>query len=126
MIRCTMIVACFVVGAHAVSADEKDKDPVKEKLFAAKVAYDGEMREYRKAAGEWFDKREDAARQDGNKKLVDEIKAERKAFDEDGEPRRRQRVPRDSDWKEPLNGHEESRDGPIVRPRHLTSPETEP
>jgi hypothetical protein len=74
-----------LVGACAVVGDDKDKDPVREKLFAAKVAYDKEITQYRTQAGNWFDKREDAARKDGNKKLVDQIKAERKAFDEEGE-----------------------------------------
>jgi len=68
-----------------VAAGADDKDPVKEKLFAAKVAYDKEMAAYRAAVGEWLDKREEAARKAGDKKLVDQVKAERKAFDEDGE-----------------------------------------
>ena len=73
-----------LVGA-VCPAVARDEDPVKEKLLAAKVAYDGEMREYRKQAGEWFDKREDAARKDGNKKALDQIKDERKTFDAIGE-----------------------------------------
>jgi hypothetical protein len=83
MIRSAVVLAFFGVAVCLSQAD--DRDPVKEKLFAAKVAYDGEMRQYRTQAGDWFDKREETARKDGNKKLVDQIKAERKAFDEDGE-----------------------------------------
>ncbi len=83
MIRVAVVLVGFVASACAAWAD--DKDPVKEKLFAAKVAYDKELREYRKQAEEWFDKQEDAARNDGNKKLVDQIKVDRKVFDEDGE-----------------------------------------
>jgi hypothetical protein len=71
--------------ACATCADEKDKDPVKEKLFAAKVAYDKEMAAFRKAVDDWFDRREEIARKDGNKKLVDQVKVERKAFDDAGE-----------------------------------------
>ncbi len=81
MIRSAVVIAGLVAACVAL-ADEKD--PVKEKLFAAKVTYDKEMREYRKAAEDWFDKREEAARQAGDKKLVDVVKVDRKAFDEDG------------------------------------------
>src|SRR6266545_2641653 len=80
MMRVALIV---VVLSCAAGAD--DKDPVKEKLFAAKVAYDAEMSQYRKQAGEWFDRREEVARKAGDKMLVDQIKVERKTFDEDGE-----------------------------------------
>src|SRR6266545_1101983 len=76
-------IMALLLGVACAAADD-EKDPVKEKLFAAKVAYDKEMAAFRKAAGEWFDKREEAARKDGNKKLVDQIKEDRKAFDEDG------------------------------------------
>jgi hypothetical protein len=79
------IVIAALVGACAAPASGGDKDPVREKLFAAKVAYDKEMAAFRKAAGEWLDRREDAARKAGDKKLVDQIKEERKAFDEGGE-----------------------------------------
>jgi hypothetical protein len=78
-------VVAILVLASPTLAFADDKDPVKEKLFAAKVAYDKEMAAFRKAAGEWFDKREEAARKAGDKKLVDQIKVERKAFDEGGE-----------------------------------------
>jgi hypothetical protein len=77
-----LVSAAFLVPYMLAQAEEKD--PVKEKLFRAKLAYDTEMREYRKLASDWFEKREDGARKDGNKKLVDQIKVERKAFDEEG------------------------------------------
>ncbi len=73
-------VACVAAGVAA--GDEKD--PVKEKLFAAKIAYDKDMSAYRTAVGEWLDSREEAARKAGDKKAVDAVKADRKAFDEDG------------------------------------------
>src|SRR6266545_6647356 len=82
MFRCTIVALLLSV---ACAAADDGKDPVKEKLFAAKVAYDKEMAAYRAAVGEWLDKREEAARKAGDKKLVDQVKAERKAFDEDGE-----------------------------------------
>ena len=79
------VAALLLVATACVAAGADDPDPVKDKLFAAKVAYDKEMQEYRKSADEWFDKREETARKDGNKKMVDQIKGERKVFDEDGE-----------------------------------------
>jgi len=60
-------------------------DAIKAKLDAAKLAYRVAGVEYRQAVGAWFDKRDEAARKDGNKKLVDLIKAERKAFEDRGE-----------------------------------------
>ena len=62
-----------------------DEDMVKVKLDKAKAGYDEAMNKFRMAVGEYFNKREDAARKDGNKKLVDEIKADRQTFDEKGE-----------------------------------------
>lgn len=61
-------------------------DAVKTKLEAAKATFKQEMIKLNaKPVGEWFDKREEAARKTGNKKLVDEIKAERVAFNERGD-----------------------------------------
>lgn len=83
MIRCVIVLA-GLLGATCALCAADEKDPVKENLLAAKVTYDKEMSAYRKAASEWFDKRENAARNAGDKKAVDAVKAERKAFDEDG------------------------------------------
>ena len=83
MVRSVLGLVLFVGLVSAAVGD--DKDPVKEKLFAAKQAYDAELKLFRKQGAEWFDKREDAARNDGNKKLVDQIKEERATFDETGE-----------------------------------------
>ena len=82
MVRSAVVVIFLGVACAAIG---DDKNPVREKLFAARGAYDAEMREFRKVAGEWFDKREEAARKDDNKKLLDQIKTERKAFEEDCE-----------------------------------------
>jgi len=65
MFRRTIVVLLLGV-ACAAAGDEKD--PVKDKLFAAKVAYDKEMSAFRKAADEWLDTREEAARKAGDKK----------------------------------------------------------
>ena len=82
MVRRTVAVVVLVVCVCAARADEKD--PVKEKLAAAKLAYDGEVQQFRKAVGEWLDKRETDARNAGDRKVVEQIKDERKSF-EDGE-----------------------------------------
>jgi|SRR5579883_152904 len=62
-----------------------DTETVKEKLYQAKKAYDGEVRKFRKAIGDWYDKRETDARKAGNKKQLDRVKAERKQYEETGE-----------------------------------------
>lgn len=73
------LAACFATVAPA------DDDAVKKKLTDAKLAYRLALVDYRQAVGIWCDKRESAARKEGNKKAIDAIKAERKAFDEKGE-----------------------------------------
>jgi hypothetical protein len=52
---------------------------------AKEKAYQADMAKFRQAVKVYLDKREDFARQNGNKKLVDEIKADRKAFEDRGE-----------------------------------------
>jgi hypothetical protein len=52
------------------------------KLDEAKARYQKEMAAYREEVKAYFDQREDAARKDGNKKLVDAILAEKRRFDE--------------------------------------------
>jgi len=83
MTRCVVVAVGLVASACAALAAD-DKDSVKDKLFAAKVAYDKEMSTFRKAANEWLDKREDAARKAGDKKALDQLKEDRTAFDEQG------------------------------------------
>jgi hypothetical protein len=72
----------FLACGFAAAADE---DPVRSKLDDAKAAYDSEMEKFEASVDEWLDKREESARKDGNKKLVDQVKAERQAFNEHGE-----------------------------------------
>jgi len=81
------IVIALLLGATgaAGAAEAEDKDPIKEKLFAAKVAYDKEMRQFRKQVEEWFNKREETARQAGDKKTLDQLKEDRSVFEDSGE-----------------------------------------
>ena len=79
-----LVPALAFLLAVGLSLRADEKDAVKEKLFAAKKEYDAEMKAYRTAAEAWFDKREEGARKAGDKKLVDQIKVERTAFDESG------------------------------------------
>jgi len=74
----TICVAITISSAAAFA----DDDVVRIKLDAAKLAYEQEMAKNRRVVHEWIDQREDTARKDGNKKAVDLIKAERRAFDE--------------------------------------------
>jgi hypothetical protein len=79
--RSLLLLCSAAVAAAAAQAD----DPIAKKLQAAKAAYETRAEKGRTAVREWFDKRENAARKDGNKKVVDQIKAERARFDQDGE-----------------------------------------
>jgi hypothetical protein len=76
-------IGVFAVGMSPARAD--DADMVKEKLFQAKKEYDAEVQKFKKSVTELLDKREDTARNSGNKKVVDQIKAERDAFERTGE-----------------------------------------
>jgi hypothetical protein len=87
----------FWIGLCPARSD--DADAVKERLFQAKKEYDAEVQKFKKAVTETLDKREDDARKKGDKKLVDQIKAERDAFEKTGEAP--QMVP--SSIREPLS-----------------------
>jgi hypothetical protein len=73
------------VGVVAGGLTAADDDPIRQKLDAAKSAYDKEMARHHKAVVDWFEMREDAARRAGDKKALDQIKAERKVYDQQGE-----------------------------------------
>jgi hypothetical protein len=70
-------------GLCPVQAD--DADMVKEKLFQAKKDYDAEVQKFKKAISDLLDKREENARKKGDKKVVDQVKAERDSFEKTGE-----------------------------------------
>lgn len=58
---------------------------IKIKLYRAKITYENDIKKFRDDVGASFDKREATSRKEGNKKLLDQIKAERKAFNAWGE-----------------------------------------
>jgi hypothetical protein len=73
----------LTIGLTPARAD--DAEMVKDKLFQAKKEYDAEVQKFKKAITESLDKREDDARNAGNKKAVDQAKSERNAFEKIGE-----------------------------------------
>jgi hypothetical protein len=78
-----LLTGTFVVGLSAARAD--DVEAVKDKLFQAKKDYDAQVQKFKKAITETLDKHEEDARKVGNKKIVDQVKAEREAFERSGE-----------------------------------------
>lgn len=81
MNRCLLV----IVLAGLVTTVRADSESARVKLDEAKAAYEASSEKYRAAVGVWLDKREASAREKGDKKLVDQVKAERQAFDERGE-----------------------------------------
>jgi hypothetical protein len=70
---------CFLaVGLCSAWAD--DAEAVKEKFFQAKKDYDAEVVKFNRSITEIFDKRENLARVNGDKKAVEQAKSEREAF----------------------------------------------
>ena len=74
------VVAVLVGSTQGRSADDK----VAESLDKAKTKYDAEMKKAQAAVGEYFDKDLKKAQDKGDKKRVDRIKDEQKAFDHHG------------------------------------------
>jgi hypothetical protein len=74
-----------VLAAGLCPARADDAEMVKEKLFQAKKEYDAEVQNFKKAVTDKLNQREEDARKAGNKKQVDQIKAERDAFEKTGE-----------------------------------------
>ena len=62
----------------------QEPDEIKDKLDKAKQAYTQAAERARQDLYDAIDKKEESARSSGNKKLVDQIKAERKAYEESG------------------------------------------
>jgi hypothetical protein len=81
--RLTLLAVLFSAAVLGLSA--QDDDPVQSRLKIARTAYKVEFDRYRAAVAAYFEKREDAARSAGNKTLVDQIKSERTAFQDQGD-----------------------------------------
>src|SRR5262245_23916687 len=79
-----IVIALACLSLTAVSAHCQEPDLIKEKLDRAKAEYSAEVDKARQGVLDALQKREDAARQSGDKKAVDEVKAERQAFEEKG------------------------------------------
>jgi dsDNA-binding SOS-regulon protein len=78
-----LVLLPLAFGLCPVRAD--DAEAVKEKLFQAKKDYGAEVQKFKKAITDLLDKREENARNKGDKKVLDQIKAERDAFEKTGE-----------------------------------------
>jgi hypothetical protein len=82
MVRAFLFSAALFIPLGLALAQEADE--IKAKLDKAKEAYTQAAERARQDLYDAFDKKEESARSSGNKKLVDQIKAERKAFEESG------------------------------------------
>ena len=78
-----VLLICSAIAAAPGQAD--DVEAVRGKLQKAREEYDGEVQKFNKAVASSLDAREEVARAKTSKKMVDEIKAQRKAFEGDGE-----------------------------------------
>ncbi len=74
----TMSCVLLTIG---MSVRVDGQDAIQEELEKAKKTYQMEKDAYKESVLETFDKREEAARKAGDKKLVDQAKAERNAFE---------------------------------------------
>jgi len=72
--------AMVMVVFSSVLAIAQD-DPIKKKILKAKAAYETEVAKLRSEVVAWYKKREETARNAGNKKLTDELKQQREAFE---------------------------------------------
>jgi hypothetical protein len=82
MTRCLRLPVFAIFFAIAVAAGADEPDPVKAKLEQAKMTYNTELEDFQKSVRDHLDAREAAARKVGSKIQVDEIKLDRKQFDE--------------------------------------------
>ncbi|HEY4260807.1 MAG TPA: FKBP-type peptidyl-prolyl cis-trans isomerase [Schlesneria sp.] len=71
--------SCFLFASE-------ENDPILDKLTKAKATYQTDLEKYHASVGAYFDKREEIARKNGDKKTVDQIKSDRQEFDDEGNP----------------------------------------
>ena len=77
-------VVCFygAMDSFSVAADVVQ---IQTKLDAARTTYEAKREQFHEYVAKYFDKRNEAARRSGNKKQVDQIKEEQKAFEVKGD-----------------------------------------
>ena len=80
MVRCGLVISVMISLVFGGILD----DPIGKKLDEAKAAYQANLEEGRKAVLAWLEERETKARDEGNKKTVDQVKAERAKYQRDG------------------------------------------
>jgi tRNA A-37 threonylcarbamoyl transferase component Bud32 len=68
-------------GSIIIPPPPAETDPIKARLDKAREAYEADYEKLRKEMLDSFQEKEDAARKDGNKKVVDQVKTEREAFE---------------------------------------------
>ena len=80
-IRALLLTAALLGISASVRADDAT---IRLKLNAGKSAYEADAEKIRKSVLEFFDKKDEVARKAGNKPAVEQIKAERQAFEDSG------------------------------------------
>ena len=83
--RGSLLVLPTVVVMALLAHARDDADPIQVKLEKAKAAFSAEQEKFRQDIGTYFDRREELARKAGDKKAIDVIKTERKAFEDRSE-----------------------------------------
>jgi hypothetical protein len=76
--------AWLIVLPLAAAGGNVEEDTIKLRLDKAKKDYEEQIEDFRKDVREYFEKRENSARKDGDKKRVDQIKEERQQFTASG------------------------------------------
>jgi hypothetical protein len=74
-----------IVPVLAACAAGADPDPVRERLERARANYEASEARFRKNVVDALNRKAEAARRDGNKKLLDQARAEQEAFDARGQ-----------------------------------------
>src|SRR5262245_13150537 len=77
--------AFALVALAFCPARADDAENVKKKLAEARKVYTEEAERFKQAVTDFLDKREEDARKAGNKKLLDQVKVERAAFEQQSE-----------------------------------------
>jgi hypothetical protein len=79
------VCVAYVLVSVVPALRAADDDPVLAKLDKAKAAYHADIEKYQVGVAASFDRQEEAARKNGDKKLIDQLKSERQAFVENRE-----------------------------------------